>query len=356
MTCRRSAFAVAAVALCALVPAGCGDDAAAPEPQGTVDTFAIMSDQFIGYRFFHLDRPELESAGRTAQERIDPNSIMVFLRMNPVMSPPGPYDITNVAVYPDSAGCREWATRGDFGEPFATGFVWRTVNFAIRLDATGELEGIDFGASAGNADILAVRYDVVDADGIVIVRVGDDPREPPWRFMPGSAEPFYFLKLLKAPAADPEPFSGRLEMRNIYSLGGTNLDPSRLTVRIEARHDRADPQLDEHGMPYLRIFGLDRYDGNGDPVADGLADLNRDEVFDLQHGMLVFPKSFDEPFAASPAAYEANVNDPPWVYAGSGFLGSHQAPQLYDPLTPRAELRAYGYFKIVIETYVPPGD
>ena len=109
-------------------------------------------------------------------------------------------------------------------------------------------------------------------------------------------------------------------------------------------------------VEYVAIFGLDRQDLAGTPFADGVADFHDPALFDLQRGLLRFPADMPEPFAATRARYEANVQDPDWDWTRSTYLTDNLVPLLYSPWTPPAELPQYGRFRLVMRTLAAPGD
>ena len=86
-------------------------------------------------------------------------------------------------------------------------------------------------------------------------------------------------------------------MRHIYNLGLSNIDRSTLEISIRENANRADPTRPEgSAIPWLRIFGLDRFDESGLPIPDDRIDLNSG-IVDLQRGILTFPilRAFDPP-------------------------------------------------------------
>lgn len=101
---------------------GCtDDDPVAPEPPGPVLVEkTVYSSDYLNNRFFRLDLPDEEENGRRIQEgeRIDINSIKVFEFKG--TGTPLPNEITNVAVYIDSAGFRDWDSI-DFANPYTAG-------------------------------------------------------------------------------------------------------------------------------------------------------------------------------------------------------------------------------------------
>ena len=92
-------------------------------------------------------------------------------------------------------------------------------------------------------------------------------------------------------ATDP---TWSLMMRNVYSLGLTQIDKKSLRVRIEDTSNGNNKYIDpESNLNYLRIFGLDRVDSKGLPGKDDLID-DLPGVIDFERGFLMFP--WYEPF------------------------------------------------------------
>ncbi len=98
-------------------------------------------------------------------------------------------------------------------------------------------------------------------------------------------------------------------MRNVYSLGSSQIDPKSLRIRIE--DTSKNPNNNIHpasNISYLRIFGLDRVNNStGLPGKDDLVD-NTLGVIDYDRGYLMFP--YYEPFNPTPAAIHTFLNDP----------------------------------------------
>jgi hypothetical protein len=85
-----------------------------------------------------------------------------------------------------------------------------------------------------------------------------------------------------------------LMMRNVYSLGLTQIDANTLRVRIEDTSNRNNKYIHpESNLNYLRIFGLDRVDSKGLPGKDDLID-DTPGIIDFERGYLMFP--WYEPF------------------------------------------------------------
>ncbi len=81
-------------------------------------------------------------------------------------------------------------------------------------------------------------------------------------------------------------------MRNFYNLGLSNIEPASFELEIRDRTQRLDTSTPTGStVPYLKIFGLDRFDAAGSPGSDGRVDII-DQVLDIQRGILQFPSLF----------------------------------------------------------------
>ncbi|MFN2370092.1 MAG: hypothetical protein ABR506_02940 [Candidatus Krumholzibacteriia bacterium] len=314
---------------------------------GSVEPKILLSHQFINNRFFKLFNSR-ETAAIDPSWRVDRNSIQIF-RRRASTGGAGADEINNVAVYVDPTGV--WSDFVAGSEPYNKGFVWQRVEYEIMLDTDGRVYALDLGSGVADTDYLAITYRIVDAQGGLVAQVGDDPNLPgavPSRSVPNDDQLYYAMKLLKAPPNPAEPVSHGYVVRNIYSLGGSDIDPTTFEFRIERTRADLNPQLDEQGVNYFEIFGLDLEDPRGGPP-DGVVDWHRPELFDLQRGLLKFPVNVPEPFApADPQAfYEGNVNQEGWSYQASAYLVENQVPQLYSPDTPPNLYPNYGKFQLV---------
>lgn len=145
-------------------------------------------------------------------------------------------DIRNVAVYVDTLGRHAWDDK-DFSNAHYTGARWRKItNFDLMEDTDGNLVALDMRSSYDAGDVLAVVYAVIDAAGAVTQRVGDDPDlVDPEQSVNGVEGVYYRMKVLKTTYATRVAHVFDYVLRNIYSLGGTNIDPTTFLLRIE--HD-----------------------------------------------------------------------------------------------------------------------
>ena len=336
---------------------------------GQVEDRIIYSSDYLNNRFFKLDLfdPSLppdrqsEPFGRRQGERIDISSLKIFKLKGP--GQPSGDDIENVAAYIDSSGYHSWYDNSltvppagaqgsgmDFSKPHIYGQWWREIsNFDPLLDADGNLVAVDMRTRMLDDDVLAVTYDIIDETGAVVGSVGDRPGiDQPDQALAGVEGVFYRLKLLKAPINDNHPHLFAYVLRNIYSLGGSNIDPATFELRIERNTTgEAQPQQDEHGLDYIRIFGLDRENAQGLAGSDGVVDSNNPYIFDLQKGLLKFPLDFPTPFAADSSQYAAYADTSAFTWGPGSFLTENQAPQLYDPSVFPSDYNKYQYFRIV---------
>ncbi len=96
------------------------------------------------------------------------------------------------------------------------------------------------------------------------------------------------------------------QMRNIYNIGATNVDPSSAKINIwylRPSNDSVDV-LEGSNEKIVTIFGVDRTDNNGQVQPDGMFDL-REPFFNAVRGEIVFPSV--EPFRQGLIDYFDNL-------------------------------------------------
>jgi len=327
---------------------------------GQVSDNVISSASYLNFRFFKLDLPAKEfPGGRVPGDQILEETIKIFQLMPP--GEPTSQDIVNVAVYVDSLGYHNWDDI-NFSDPYIYGRRWREItSWDPYRDANDQLVAIDLRTQFQETDVLAVIYSVKEADGTVS-QVGDVPGlDAPEQTFPGGEGVFYRMKLLKAPVSREETHSFGYVLRNIYPLGGSNIDPTTFALRIERNQPGVNqPQQDENGLDYIRIFGLDRGNAQGSGIPDGLVDTWDPNLIDLQRGLLKFPLDFPNPFAPggeivtegdqadqeAEAAYSFYADTTAFVWNPS-FLRKNQTWQLYSPSVYPSDYDDYGTFRIV---------
>lgn len=311
----------------------------------------INASDYLNNRFFRLDLPGEEIQGRRQGESIVYGSVKIFKWLGTGQRGEGE---VAVAAYFDSLGVHAWKDI-DFGNPTPLteyGQRWQEItDFDPYLDAAGNLIAIDMGRSYQDEDALAVIYDVVDANGVV-TSVGDKPGvEDPIQQLPNEIGTFYRMKLLKVPHNDSNARLFNYVLRNIYPLGGSNIDASTFDLRIEYEKPGLDqPQQDtSSGLDFFRIFGLDRENAQGELGHDGVVDFHDPYLFDLERGLLKFPLDFPTPFDADSTRYEAYADSPDFKWATS-TLKENLAPQFYnyDKTIPPSRFGEYSRFHFVV--------
>lgn len=157
------------------------------------------------------------------------------------------------------------------------------------------------------------------------------------------------LKLIK-PAnplpEDPTGFTWHFMMRNQYNLGLSNIDPASLELEIRDRTQRLDTSSPVGSkIPYIRIFGLDRFNRMGEQEPDGVFDATSD-VFRGVEGILQFPSHF--PFA--PDNSQVTV----WTNGEFSFKDSllyeaqyEKAERMYKEFLTNPTITAYQYDIVV---------
>ncbi len=100
-----------------------------------------------------------------------------------------------------------------------------------------------------------------------------------------------------------------LEFKNVYSLGGVNIDPEGLEVKIiNTKGDTENDDRWRDDVSYLTIFGLDQEDENREPNADERIDAYKQSIVKTSLGELHFPALL--PFAYSDSIPGLATNNP----------------------------------------------
>jgi cell surface protein SprA len=263
--------------------------------------------------------------------------------------------VTDVAAYLDSTGCF-WQGPScppqDFGSPYRHGHVWRPLeDFRVMLDdRTGQIAALDMGEEQAWDLVLGVVYDVVDAQGNLVYRVGDRPGQDEDNRVQvyGGDVLHYRMKLLKGRTGDQGDHLNYLCKRNIYFLERENLDLGALALDLYRTDIYPDSHLDENEVPYLRIFGLDQDQADGQAGPDGYFDSHNPLILDAERGLLTFP--LEMPFAAGREAYAAFSGVEEFQWEGT-YLARWQTIGFYDgSLSPR-ELEQLFTFTIGVRYY-----
>lgn len=330
---------------------------------GTAQERTIEAWRYLNNRFFRLDLPPNDIVsyarpdypGRDAvHEHIDLNSIQVY-KFEGAATPRNDF-VRDIVALPDTTG--RWipgALAYELQNPSPGqiwGEWWSPVEYDVFKDENDNLVALDLLREYDYHDILAVVYQVVDDEGNLLYQVGDYPGiDDDNRIPDEEGRLFYRLKLLKP--QNPEPYTWQYVLRNIYSLGGANIDPSSFDLKIEINaftdypHLDLDNQGNGSGLDWFRIFGLDRFDQQGNPHPDGLVDIGDPYLFDFNRGLLKFPVDVPEPFNAPPEVYTAFADTSAFDFDGS-LLSDNLMPEIYDPETTPQQMATFSRFKFVV--------
>ncbi len=111
-----------------------------------------------------------------------------------------------------------------------------------------------------------------------------------------------FAKLIKSTDFNPHSYTWNLMMKNVYSLGGYNIDTKDFRLDVVYQDDQIGTNINfipagpptVKGIPLIKLLNLDQLNTNNDPQPDGLFDIVRGVTINLQSGKVIFPVR--EPF------------------------------------------------------------
>ncbi|WP_018127704.1 cell surface protein SprA [Balneola vulgaris] len=142
----------------------------------------------------------------------------------------------------------------------------------------------------GNNSSLAVSYSYIDPrdpTGSTVIKVGD-VTEP--------VSGFSYLKLLRPRNNTPNKFAWELTLRNVYSLGVTNVTQEGLDFNLEiTRDNQSTDRIPGRDKQLLQDLGLDLLNSERAVGSDSRIDFDGIR-FDSYSGKIMFP--YLEPFGA----------------------------------------------------------
>ncbi|OGG53979.1 MAG: cell surface protein SprA [Candidatus Handelsmanbacteria bacterium RIFCSPLOWO2_12_FULL_64_10] len=130
-------------------------------------------------------------------------------------------------------------------------------------------------------------------------------------FFPRDSTDTARLKLIKAKNQRPGSPTWDLMWKNVYSLGGRNVERAGFAIRVLRDVAGQEPLDHQDGKSYLQILGLDRHGQTGSSPPDNLVDLDQN-IVDLLRGELIFP--YLEPFGAQGVGAPDLKNPAPEIY------------------------------------------
>lgn len=139
-----------------------------------------------------------------------------------------------------------------------------------------------------NNEVIAVAYEYIK--GGESYKVGELTNS-------GPAQPQnLFVKLLKATSTSPNLPTWDLMMKNVYSIGASNISPSDFALEVAYRNPKAGSlplnYIDEGkiaGKPLLEVLRLDRLNSQQDAIPDGLFDIIPGTTYIPERGLVIFP-------------------------------------------------------------------
>lgn len=111
-----------------------------------------------------------------------------------------------------------------------------------------------------------------------------------------------FLKLIKPASLSPKSYSWNLMMKNVYSLGASQMQSTNFTLHIARQSDTTGtylnylPEGDIKGKQLLKVLRLDRLNSNNNATPDGKFDYVDGYTVISSMGKIVFPVL--EPFGS----------------------------------------------------------
>jgi len=136
-----------------------------------------------------------------------------------------------------------------------------------------------------DSEVLAVSYIKTNGDtiGTWINDVADTTVSKSKRLV---------YKIIKPRSARPSDATWNLEWKNVYSLGGRNIDKDGFELRIFYKVPSGTPkesiQVNGKERALLNLFGLDKADVNGQPNPDDVIDIDPN-ILSLSRGEVIFP-------------------------------------------------------------------
>ncbi|RKY81732.1 hypothetical protein DRQ07_03265, partial [candidate division KSB1 bacterium] len=150
------------------------------------------------------------------------------------------------------------------------------------------------------------------------------------------------FKIIKPRSARPSDATWNLEWKNVYSLGGRNIDPNGFELRIFYKVASGTPKesltINGQERSLLNLFGLDKADVNGQPKPDDVID-NDPNILSLSRGEIIFP--FLKPFD-------------PGKDSGSDLPEQYWSPAIYDTTSIAAIRNQSKFYMEVKSTSVSP--
>ncbi len=159
---------------------------------------------------------------------------------------------------------------------------------------------ISLNQSLNNDDVLCVAYEYTNTATGQTYRVGEfSSGTGAGSIPPNPTTPnVLFLKMLKGPSLRPDLPIWDLMMKNIYSLGTFNIQPTNFKLNIIYADDPSGADLNYipiqnepylTGVPLLSVMNLDRLNTQQEKAPDGIFDFIEGVTIQSQQGRIIFP-------------------------------------------------------------------
>ena len=258
----------------------------------------VTDTSFLANQFFYLDNPLNHPSGWT----VDYGTLNVFVEDH---SPPNPQGDIQYAgfAFNDLGGD---GLEDDMLNEEGTFGSYRLLelgrDYRVLLDVDQSFRAIQLNFSLQESDLLAVSYQAREGESVlhpigttdlsaVLGWFSIDPDT-----LEAGDEGALLLEMIKPETFVPTSPTWNYMMRNVYRLGGRNLDYGTLDVEIHRVSTRPDPSHPEgDNTPYLRIFGLDQF--GADNQSAGHNQKIDQAWVDAEQGLVFFPwfQPFDPP-------------------------------------------------------------
>ena len=149
--------------------------------------------------------------------------------------------------------------------------------------------------------IIAVAYSLGSATGLAVESIGDVG------YIATDSLAHVRLKLIKDRGQTASSPTWPLEFKNVYSLGGININPEGFDVKIFYLQGTSRTDRHEDGQTYLSKFGLDLWENEsqaGDP--DDIVDVFNTNIVKLPQGELHFPALLPFAYSTEPGVATAD--------------------------------------------------
>ena len=149
-------------------------------------------------------------------------------------------------------------------------------------------------------EIIGAHFDLADrTTGDIILTVGLDIGE--------DENDTLVLKMIKPQSSHPNHPTWDLMFKNVYYLGGVNIDQSSLDVRIVDNFSTPVSDRSDGGDTFLNLFGLDSLNQTGGSTPDEIIDLNNPNIVNIKSGEIHFPSLL--PFVSDETIDGGNANN-----------------------------------------------